>query len=304
MTLRIGLDVGGTTVHGVALDDDGTVVAQHTHPSQQGATGVVDAITEMVRELRASTGSDTGDESIGVGLPGIVASGGVRHAVNLGIDGEPVDIGAALLALTRGPVAVENDVKAAALGAHRWLAEHEPGVDDVALLNVGTGLAAGLVLGGRLRHGANGMAGEIGHLVYDPAGPPCPCGKRGCLELYASGSGLRRSWSGTAAELFEAAAGGDDLASALATQLVNGLAHAISLLAYGPDVERILVTGGVVSATPALREAIIERLQLDGRTPLGRAAAVAERIGWLPADHPAGALGAALLVGQEVPWRS
>ncbi len=299
---RLGVDVGGTSVHGVLLADD-LVVAEVVRPSGRGREEVSGTIRSVVTELRAAVPSPSLPVSTGLGMPGLVTGGSVTHAVNLGIDDEPFDALALLESCGPGATAVENDVKVAALGALRWLSQSEPGVDDLALLNVGTGLAAGLVLDGRLRHGARGLAGEIGHVVHDPAGPECPCGQRGCLELYASGSGLQRRWGGTAAELFTAAVTGDEDAADVAEQLVRGLVQAVVLLVHSTDVARVVVTGGVVSATPALRDAVLDRLTKQATTPLGAAAAAAERIRWLPSSHPAGAIGAALLV-EEPPWRS
>lgn len=310
MKIRLGLDIGGTTIHGIAITaaDPPTLITEVTHPTRQGADGVVGAAVEMIETLHAALPAEAEIVGIGLGVPGIVHGGAVTHAVNLGLDGDPLDLAGAVSAEAHGaPVAVENDVKAATLGGLQWLREQGSDIDDLALLNVGTGLAAGLLLNGRLRHGSRGMAGEIGHLVHDPTGPVCPCGRRGCLELYASGSGLRRQWAGTAAELFEAADRGDDSAGRIRDELTSGIAQAISLLAYGLDVSCVLVTGGVVSATPALREAILTQLRKDESTSLGRLAGIAERVRWLPAGHPAGAIGAALLGATDEegrPWRS
>ncbi|VXB25633.1 ROK family protein [Aeromicrobium sp. 9AM] len=310
MKIRLGLDIGGTTVHGIAVTahEPHDIVTEATHPTRKGADGVVAVALDMVTALRSALPADAEIVSIGLGVPGIVHGGAVTHAVNLGLDGNPLELAAAVSAGTGGtPTTVENDVKAATLGGLQWLREHGSDVDDLALLNVGTGIAAGLLLDGRLRHGSRGMAGEIGHLVHDPTGPLCPCGRRGCLELYASGSGVRRQWAGTAAELFDAADAGDLDAVRIRDELTSGIAQAISLLAYSVDVTCVLVTGGVVSATPALRDAILHKLRSDENTSLGRLAGIAERVRWLPAGHPAGALGAALLgAGDEEAgsWRS
>ena len=97
------------------------------------------------------------------------------------------------------PVALDNDANAAALGEARFGAGR--GHADVLYVNVGTGIGAGLVLGGHLYHGAHGMAGEIGHITVLPDGPPCDCGKRGCLEAIASGRSIGRRARETAAQL-------------------------------------------------------------------------------------------------------
>ncbi|MCW2752534.1 MAG: hypothetical protein JWR83_3644 [Aeromicrobium sp.] len=310
MKIRLGLDIGGTNVHGIAVEasDSRQLLAQATHITRQGAEGVVGSALDMIAALVTDLpGSEV--LSIGLGIPGIVHDGTVTHAVNLGLDHEPLDLAGVVSALASGtPVTVENDVKTATLGGLQWMRDQGSDADDLALLNVGTGLAAGMLLDGRLRRGSRGMAGEIGHLVHDPNGPLCPCGRRGCLELYASGSGLRRQWPGTAAELFVAADAGDTDAARIRDELISGIAKAISLLAYGLDVAYVLVTGGVVSATPALREAILTQLREDESTSLGRLAAIADRVRWLPADYPAGAIGAALLETtanlEDPAWRS
>lgn len=310
MKIRLGLDIGGTTVHGIAIaaGEPHELVTEVTHPTRKGAEGVVGGAVAMVDALRVALPFGAEIIGIGLGVPGIVNHGAVTHAVNLGLDDEPLDLAGAVSAHAGGvPVTVENDVKAATLGGLQWLRAQGSDIDDLALLNVGTGLAAGLVLDGRLRHGSRGMAGEIGHLVHDPTGPVCPCGRRGCLELYASGSGVRRQWGGTAAELLAAADSGDSGAARIRDELTSGIAQAISLLAYALDVSCVLVTGGVVSATPALRNAILTQLRKDETTSLGRLADTAERVRWLPAGHPAGAFGAALLGAADEeagPWRS
>src|SRR4029079_7203893 len=124
--------------------------------------------------------------AVALGVPGRVdvVTGTVSAAVNLGILG-PVAIGALVEDRTGLPVHVENDVNAPALGAHAHL-----GVDSdasLAFINIGTGIAAGFVLGGRLWRGATGSAGEVGHIPMSPHGPGCPCGQVGCIEAAASG---------------------------------------------------------------------------------------------------------------------
>src|SRR6185312_9579035 len=113
---------------------------------------------------------------------------------------------------------------------------------DLAYLSIGTGLAAGSVLSGRLHRGARGGAGEIGHVPVDPSGPMCPCGQRGCLEAVASGSAIARAWpigshperraagESPAAALFRAAADGDGAARRLRAKIADHLAAAVQLL--------------------------------------------------------------------------
>lgn len=306
MSVRIGIDIGGTRIDAAALQETAgrhRILTQHTVPTLRGPDGLRESLRTAYTQLLARLDPATVVTGLGIGVPGIVSNGRVAHAVNLGLDGTPLDLAAEAARLTPVPVLVENDVKAAAWGVAHWLRTSgtEGGdcyIPDLALLNVGTGLAAGLVLDGSLRRGARGLAGEIGHLVTDRSGPPCPCGKHGCLELYASGGGLARRWAGSAAQLMEAAASGDALAQLVRDDLVVALAQAVRLLVQATDVAQVVLAGGVVTSTPALQEALMVELRSHGAdSGFERHLAVHERVRWLPEDYPAGAVGAALLPG-------
>src|SRR5262249_8607072 len=147
-------------------------------------------------------------------------------------------------------VVVATDVTLAALGAGA-----APGCrGDLAYLSVGTGLAAGFVLDGRIRRGAHGAAGEIGHLPVDPEGPVCECGQRGCLEVLASGAAIAARWPSddgeitAAASLLAAAEAGDPAARALLNEVAGHLAGAVALLAQTVDPEAVGLGGGVAQA--------------------------------------------------------
>ena len=171
--MRLGIDIGGTKTAAVAIGADGELSDQVRMPTGFGAEAVVaTALRTVERDDRARRASRRPSfTSIGIGIPGAVDSGTgrVTHAVNLGLEG--LDLGPRLADRLGVDVRVENDVKAAALGAHHLL-----GVADgirahsMAYLNLGTGLAAGIVLDGRLLRGGHGVAGEIGHIPVDPAG--------------------------------------------------------------------------------------------------------------------------------------
>lgn len=305
MSVRVGIDIGGTRIDAAAVaegrDGNHRILLQHAVPTVRGREGIREGLRTAYTQLLERLGTERPVASLGIGVPGIVSGGRVSHAVNLGLDGDPFDLAAEAGALTAVPVRVDNDVKAAAWGAAQWLrATDGAGADvDLALLNVGTGLAAGLVLNGSLRRGSRGLAGEIGHLVTDRSGPPCPCGKRGCLELYASGGGLARRWSGSAAQLMVAAADGDAHAQRVREDLVAGLAQAVRILVQATDVEQVVLAGGVVTSTPALQGALLAELRSHGAdSGFEQHLAVHERVRWLPEDYPAGSVGAALLPGE------
>ena len=172
-----GVDVGGTKILGVTLDG-----AEIRVPTPLGRA-VLDDIVAMVATLAPV-------EALGVGLAGLVGADGFFH-VGPNLPGlVDVPVRDELEARLGIPVVVGNDATVAA-----W-AEHERGAGrgstDMVLITLGTGIGAGIVAGGQLQQGANGFAGEFGHMVVDPDGPVCPCGRRGCWERFASGSGLGR----------------------------------------------------------------------------------------------------------------
>lgn len=299
VSVRIGVDIGGTWTDAAAVEVTGAtfrVLTQRAVRTARGAAGVLSGLHSAYHRVVQELGARPVD-GVGIGVPGIVTDGQVTHAVNLGLDGRPLDLGGEAARMSAAPVIVENDVKAAAWGAARWLQATSGGARgrDLALVNVGTGLAAGLVLDGALRRGSRGLAGEIGHLVTDRSGPPCPCGKRGCLELYASGGGMARRWSGSARDLMAAAELGDPLAVAVRDDLVAGLAQAVRILVQATDVAEVVLAGGVVTSTPALQEAVGAALRDHADSGFEAMLCVHERLRWLPEDYPAGSVGAALL---------
>ena len=265
----VGLDIGGTKLAGSILRG-GEIVATITLPTRSGPAGIVATAAEAVRALCARSGVPLHEvESVGIGVPGVVdaESGALSHVVNLDIHAEPVPLAELLSAELRGvPVALENDVNAAAIGLGAVLGE-----PDLALLSVGTGLAAGLLLDGAIRRGSSGAAGEIGHLVYRPDGLECACGQHGCLERYASGAALSSAWpthgdAPAAVDLFRAAAAGSAAAIALRHEFCAALAYAVRLLALTVDVPLVFLGGGVAASVGApLIDAIHGELAAQSR---------------------------------------
>jgi glucokinase len=181
---RVGIDVGGTKAQGVVLDTDGSVMDAAERPTPRGQ-GSLETLIDTLAELAGELGHDG---PVGVGVPGLVTHDGVlRAAPNL--DGvAEFAIGAELSARLGVRVVVDSDATCAALA--EWRLGAGRGTTDMVLVTLGTGIGGGLVSNGMLQRGANGFAGEFGHMLVDPDGPPCPCGRRGCWERYASGSGL------------------------------------------------------------------------------------------------------------------
>ena len=182
---RLGVDVGGTKCLGVVIDDDGEIVASDRRPTPKGGEQLIGTVVELATELGATVPEVV---SIGVGLPGSITVEGVLTS-SPHLPGVVQFDAAGLLSERLGrTVKVTNDASCAALAEMRVGAGR--GVDDLIMITLGTGIGGGVIAGGRLLLGAHGYLGEFGHMMIDPDGPVCPCGKRGCWERYASGSAI------------------------------------------------------------------------------------------------------------------
>jgi glucokinase len=245
--VSFGIDIGGTKVLGVALGPLDAIIAEARVPTPAapahhdfGAgddTGVevADAIADVVAQLDAAV---PGDEApaVGVGAPGMLdRQGRLRFAPNLpqahGVNWK-VLIGERLPGRR---LVVENDANLAVLAEHRLGAAR--GYQHVVMVTLGTGIGGGLIVDGRVQVGGHGFAGEIGHMVVDPAGPPCPCGRRGCWERFASGGGLglmarEAALAGRLPEVV-ALAGGDP-------EGVRGEDVTAAAVAGDPDARRVI----------------------------------------------------------------
>lgn len=294
---RLGLDIGGTKIHGILLDPTGRILAEHVLPTERGSDGVVRSALAVARGCLSLAGVERGAlASVGVGIPGQVdhLTGTVRTAVNLDI--EHLALGERLGADLGVPVCVDNDVKAAALGA----AEHL-GADEVTFLNVGTGVAAATVADGRLVRGEGNLAGEIGHIPVDPNGERCACGQRGCLEVLAGGAGIAERLAPLAPQislpsLFEAAAAGSPDAAAEAARISAGIATAVQLVVLTQGSSRVVLGGGVVHTARGLVDEV--RRVLTARAAESEFLAsldLADRVSVLPSGYPVAAIGAALV---------
>lgn len=301
----IGIDVGGTKCLGVLVDPRGSIVAEHRVLTPERGPALIEAILAVVDVLRPEAGpGDVG--GVGVGVPGLVDSNGLlRFVPNLPSITE-LDVATPLAAHLGGvPLHIDNDATCA--GWAETTCGAAAGGRDVLLATLGTGIGGGLVSGGRLIRGANGFAGEIGHMVVDPSGPPCPCGKRGCWERFASGSALARMASEAIAaggvtvvapegvrgeHVTAAAAQGDALALELLDRFGWWLALGLANLANVLDPAQIVLGGGLIESGEvilaptrrAFRE-LVEGVEHRPDIPI-LPAALGER---------AGAIGAALL---------
>ncbi len=240
---------------------------------------LVEVVLEICREVDDVV-------AVGVGLPGLVDRQG-RLAFAPHLPGVvDLDVAGPLAGATGLSVSVDNDATAALAAEHRLGAAR--GATDAVLVTLGTGIGGALLLGGQLQRGAAGFAGEVGHMVVEVGGRPCPCGRRGCWERYASGEALAR---------LAAEAGREPEDPVVLGQLARWVALGLANLVHVLDVERVVVGGGISTRGEALlaplRAAFLAAVVAPGhRPPVNIVGAVL--------GERAGAVGAALLARDRV----
>lgn len=278
----IGVDLGGTNLRIAAVGDEGKVLEKVTTGTRvkEGRDVVIGEMTDAIRTLAAKFRA-TGDLlGVGIGVPGIIdmGSGMLHESPNLpGWHDYPVrdEIERRL----GTPIVLENDANSAALG-ESWLGAARE-YDDMCMLTLGTGVGGGIVLGGRVWHGMNGMVAELGHLNVEPEGPACGCGSRGCVEQFASATALVRMAkeavaSGRAPELaramtdnpefsakvlHQAAQQGDTTAQGIFRQAGRGLGIVLAGLVNTLNLPIYVIGGGVASAWDMFSPAMLEEIR-------------------------------------------
>ncbi|MGD2110729.1 MAG: ROK family glucokinase [Phycisphaerae bacterium] len=191
--LAIGIDLGATNLKGAMVDRQGRVIAKHARPlPTTGPEDVVNEIVVVIDHFLATASAQAGAlTGVGIGAPGPMeyAEGTITRAANLP-GWEDVPLRDMLEERLDASIAFDNDGNAAAYGEY-WVGA---GSDDkdLVMLTLGTGVGAGVILGGRVLHGHFENAAELGHMIVVANGLACPCGQRGCLEQYASASAVAR----------------------------------------------------------------------------------------------------------------
>lgn len=267
--MLIGVDLGGTNLRTALLTRDGAILEKHKESSRvpDGHGKVLQRLIESIkrhRDLCARNGQDLA--AIGVGAPGVIniAEGVVVTSPNFP-DWNDLPLKTELERALRVPVFIENDANAAAMG-EQWRGAGK-GIGSMILLTLGTGVGGGIVLEGTIWHGADGMAGEVGHMTILPEGRLCGCGNTGCLEMYASARGIilnfrdalarqgKPSPSGlTSRMVFEAAQRGDAAAIQAMQEMGRFLGIGIADLVNIFNPEMVVLGGGVGEAWPLFIE--------------------------------------------------
>jgi glucokinase len=256
----VGIDLGGTQVRVAVATPDGDIlgIAKARTPELGGPSGMVAWCRESAERL--AEGSPI--EAVGIGVPGPSDphTGVLVNPPNLAGWPAGLPLGEMLRKVFGAPVHLENDANVAAVAEHKRGAGR--GVENLAYVTWSTGIGSGLIFRGRLYSGTHGSAGELGHMVLDPNGPPCFCGMRGCVEAYASGHSIATRAGRPAAEVFSAAQAGDPEAAGIVEQAARMVGLGLLNLTNLVDPEVIVMGGGITESWELvegwLGEAILE----------------------------------------------
>ncbi len=263
----LGADLGGRNLRLAVLDDRLTIQARFRRPTgDRSVEGVLRYLEEGVERLVRSVGGRVA--GLGLGFPGLVDPREGRVVAAPNFPGwEDVPLGTLLEGRLGMLVHVENDVNAIAVGEHRMGAAR--GLRDVLVLTLGTGVGGGLVLGGRLRRGPDGTAGEVGHIPVFPAGRRCTCGAQGCLETYASATAVEAACRKVrpdlpgGSEFARAARAGDAGLGRIFALAGRAVGIAAAGLVNVLNLEMLVVGGGLAGAWDLMEPAV--RRELDRR---------------------------------------
>lgn len=307
----ICVDLGGTNLRTALLSPGGDIFEKHKEASHaaSGYGKVLDRLIENIRQRR-NAGIRAGHDvaAVGVGAPGVID---IDHGVVVKSPNFPdwnnLPLKAELERELRIPVFIENDANAAALG-EQWLGAGK-GIASMIFLTLGTGVGGGIVLDGKIWHGADGMAGEVGHMTVVPDGRKCGCGNTGCLEMYSSARGVIRNYQDalleqgrprpeqmTAQEIYQAAREGDGAAIRAMHETGRYLGIGVASLVNIFNPEMVVIGGGVRDAWDLFIEtARKEVLRRAFEVPARRAGIVRSELG-----DEAGMIGAAAVAIQKL----
>lgn len=277
MKKYIGIDIGGTAVKSALVGEDGKILRRSSIPTV-ATRPYKEIAADIAEQIKALSGGET-VEGVGIGCPGAIdsAHGLIKYSNNL--YWKDVPLGEELKRLTGWSVHISNDANVAALGETRF------GVGkaytDTALITLGTGVGGGLVVDGKLFEGYMGMGAEIGHMVIHTDGAPCTCGRKGCLEAYASATALIRDtvyamqtdrnskmWAFVDGDLnkvdgrtsFECAKAGDATAQGVVDAYIGYLAEGIINIVNIFRSQAVILGGGVCAQGKYLTEPLKKRV--------------------------------------------
>jgi glucokinase len=281
--ISIAVDLGGTNLRIAAVSDDGKMLEKVTTGTevQKGRDHVIREMCDAIQSLTTKHQSSGKLVGIGIGVPGFIDmdTGIIMRSPNLQ-DWAGFPVRQEIEKRLNTKVVLENDANAAAMG-EKWLGAGR-NTDHMAMYTLGTGVGGGIVVNGRLWHGINGMAGELGHFNIESEGHPCGCGSRGCLEQYASATAIVRMAheaidGGNAPDLGDFARGNVEFTSRGIYQLAiqghpsaqkiyqrvgRALAIGIGSMVNALNLPMYVIGGGVSSAWDAYAPTMFEELKV------------------------------------------
>lgn len=274
MSLRVGVDIGGTNLR-VGVVEGLKIIEEHRSTADFSSicrSNSPDIAWQKIIQITAAglqqiLQSFPGVASIGIGFPGFIDPilGTVAQSPNLpGL--RDVDLAGDLSRVLGRPVLVENDALAAAYGEYKL---HPDSTASLIYIGLGTGVGGGLIVNHQPFAGQHGFAMEVGHLIVEPDGRLCGCGNRGCVEQYASASGISISYEALTArklhadEIAQLALGGEQNAMNAYQLAGNTLAQALAHILKVVDIKQIVIGGGVSQAWSLMAEAFKQQLDKD-----------------------------------------
>jgi len=302
----IGVDLGGTNLRTALVSQNGDVADKVKEPTR-ASDGHAKVVQKLIENIKLQQDRALRDgikiAAVGVGAPGVIhaETGVVVKSPNFP-DWNNLPLKKELEIALALPVSIENDANAAALG-EQWRGAGR-GLASMIFLTLGTGVGGGIVLDGRIWPGADGMAGEIGHMTIIPDGRKCGCGNTGCLEMYASSRGIVMTYQErsarlqviTSEEIYQAARDGDALAGDVMNDMGRLLGIGIANLINIFNPEMIVIGGGVKDAWPLFMKAVREEIKKRAfEYPAARTQIVPSVLG-----DDAGMIGAAALAFQKL----
>lgn len=310
--MYIGIDIGGTKIAAVLATDDLTVLEEARLATPGTQDELLETLAATVGGLAARATAPV--RAVGVGVPSMVERPSGRVAMSVNVDLEGVVLADELARRTGRTVVVDNDANVAALAEHRAGAAR--GADAAVILTLGTGVGGGAIVGGELFHGGTGMGTELGHVVVDAHGPPCPgsCPGSGCLEAYSGGTAVARAARAAAVDdpdgalaaairehgadarvVTDLARAGDPVATRLLAEAGWALGVGMAVLANVFNPEVFVLGGGMAAAGSLVLDAAEAEYRRRALPPHAAARIVPAHFG-----PEAGVLGAALLAREAV----
>lgn len=317
MPRAVGVDLGGTKINVLLVDEKGNILAREKRPTEteKGKTQVIEKIKDMVLKVLKDANLGLGDiEGIGIGFPGIVDRERTVavYAPNLGEEWkQEVPIGEILSEFLDLPIELENDVNLVAWA--EWLVGAGRGTRTMISIAIGTGIGSGIILDGKIWRGAHGIAGEFGHTTVLPDGPLCGCGNRGCIESIASGSGIEKYAKSilpehpesiiwkicegdtskvTVRTILQAAEKNDSLALQIFNHAGYYLGIALANYVHIIDPERIVIGGGVANVRDYIAKPMKEEFYKRALRYIKERVSFA----WAELGEDAGGIGAGLML--------